>query len=149
MVAMLHVHPSRAEDLREPDELQLTPAVPVDMYHDSYGNICTRFVAPAGQLRLYNSTLVEVSGDTDPVSPGARQVPVQHLPSQVLQYLLASRYCEVDHLLNIAGTLFTATEPVYAKAMATGHAMQDTAAVCAVLEKMAGVKRARKARKKR
>ena len=34
------------------------------------------------------------------------------------------------------------------KAMATGHAMQDTAAVCAVLEKMAGVKRT-KARKKR
>jgi 3-hydroxyisobutyrate dehydrogenase-like beta-hydroxyacid dehydrogenase len=51
--------------------------------------------------------------------------------------------------LRVPTPLFTATEPVYAKAMATGLAMQDTAAVCAVLEKAAGVKRARKARKKR
>jgi putative dehydrogenase len=50
--------------------------------------------------------------------------------------------------LRVPTPLFSATEPVYAKAMATGHAMQDTAAVCAVLEKAAGVKRARKARKK-
>jgi len=103
MVAMLHVHRSRTADLREPDELRLTPAVPVEMYHDSFGNICTRFVAPAGQLRLYNSTLIEDSGEPDLVNPGARQVPVQDLPSEVLQYLLASRYCEVDQLLNTAG----------------------------------------------
>ena len=48
MVAMLHVHPSRIADLREPDELRLTPFAPVDLYHDSFGNICSRFVAPAG-----------------------------------------------------------------------------------------------------
>ena len=103
MVAMLHVHPSRTADLREPDELQLTPAAPVDLYQDSFGNICSRFVAPAGQLRLYNSTLIEDSGEPDQVNPGARQVPVQDLPSEVLRYLLASRYCEVDQLLNTAG----------------------------------------------
>jgi 3-hydroxyisobutyrate dehydrogenase-like beta-hydroxyacid dehydrogenase len=50
--------------------------------------------------------------------------------------------------LRVPTPLFTATEPVYAKAMATGLAMQDTAAVCAVLEKAAGVKRAGKARRK-
>jgi len=38
--------------------------------------------------------------------------------------------------------LFSATEPIYAAAMSTGHAAEDTAAVCAVLETMAGVKRA-------
>lgn len=37
--------------------------------------------------------------------------------------------------------LFSATLPVYAAAMSTGHAAHDTAAVCAVLEAMAGVKR--------
>jgi 3-hydroxyisobutyrate dehydrogenase-like beta-hydroxyacid dehydrogenase len=40
--------------------------------------------------------------------------------------------------------LMSATLPIYAAAMATGHAMHDTAAVCAVLESMAGVKRRRK-----
>jgi 3-hydroxyisobutyrate dehydrogenase-like beta-hydroxyacid dehydrogenase len=37
--------------------------------------------------------------------------------------------------------LFSATEPVYAAAMGTGHGAEDTAAVCAVLEAMAGLKR--------
>jgi L-threonate 2-dehydrogenase len=37
--------------------------------------------------------------------------------------------------------LFSATLPIYAAAMSTGYAMQDTAATCAVLEAMAGIKR--------
>jgi putative dehydrogenase len=37
--------------------------------------------------------------------------------------------------------LMDATLPIYAQAMTSGHAMHDTAAVCAVLEQMAGVKR--------
>jgi L-threonate 2-dehydrogenase len=39
--------------------------------------------------------------------------------------------------------LFSATLPIYAAAMSTGYAMQDTAATCAVLEAMAGLKRGR------
>ena len=105
MVAMLHVHPSRTADLRAPDELQITPAGPTDMYRDSFGNSCSRFVAPAGQLRLYNSTSIEDSGEPDAVNPSARQSPVQDLPPEVLRFLLASRYCEVDQLVNVAGTL--------------------------------------------
>ena len=45
--------------------------------------------------------------------------------------------------------LFSATIPIYASAMSMGHGLHDTAAVCAVLEKMAGVKRKRPARRKR
>jgi 3-hydroxyisobutyrate dehydrogenase-like beta-hydroxyacid dehydrogenase len=37
--------------------------------------------------------------------------------------------------------LFSATEPIYRAALSTGHADEDTGAVCAVLEAMAGVKR--------
>jgi 3-hydroxyisobutyrate dehydrogenase-like beta-hydroxyacid dehydrogenase len=37
--------------------------------------------------------------------------------------------------------LFAATRPVYAAALAGGHAMDDTASVCAVLEAEAGMKR--------
>jgi 3-hydroxyisobutyrate dehydrogenase-like beta-hydroxyacid dehydrogenase len=37
--------------------------------------------------------------------------------------------------------MFNASKPVYLKAMKSGFGAQDTAAVCAVLEKMAGVKR--------
>jgi putative dehydrogenase len=37
--------------------------------------------------------------------------------------------------------LFSATEPIYAAAMSTGHEGHDTASVCAVLESMAGIAR--------
>lgn len=110
MVALVNVHPSRVADLREPDQLQLSPAAPLETYHDSFGNICCRFVAPAGRVQLYNSTLIEDSGVPDEMNLSARQAPVQDLPSDVLRYLLASRYCEVDQFMNEAGSLFGATE---------------------------------------
>jgi 3-hydroxyisobutyrate dehydrogenase-like beta-hydroxyacid dehydrogenase len=37
--------------------------------------------------------------------------------------------------------LLSASEPIYTSAMAQGHATHDTAAVCAVLETMAGIDR--------
>ncbi len=106
MVALYHVHPSRRADLREPDDPRITPATPIREYEDSYGNLCTRFVAPAGNLQLYHMTLIEDSGEPDAVNTAARQLPVEDLPAEVLRFLLASRYCEVDRLLDVAGSLF-------------------------------------------
>jgi hypothetical protein len=40
MVGMLHVHPSRIQNLREPDEVGISPEVRVESYTDSYGNRC-------------------------------------------------------------------------------------------------------------
>lgn len=111
MVALLNVYPSRAGDLREPDELHLDPNVPVDTYIDSFGNICSRFVAPTGIIRLFNSTLIWDSGELDAQKPYARQVPVGELPPETLRYLLASRYCELDLLSPVAHELFGHTPP--------------------------------------
>jgi len=106
IVAMLNVHPSRAQDLREPDQLKLEPNIPLDTYTDSFGNVCARFLAPAGEIRLTNSTLIEDSGQPDAGDPAAPEVPVEDLPAENLRYLLASRYCEVDLLSNTAVELF-------------------------------------------
>jgi hypothetical protein len=62
IVAMLHVHPSRQADLLEPDELKLEPAVPITSYIDTFGNRCSRFVAPAGHIQLTGSTLIGGAG---------------------------------------------------------------------------------------
>ena len=43
--------------------------------------------------------------------------------------------------LGVPTPLMSACIPIYNSAMATGHAQQDTAAVCAVLESMAGIER--------
>ncbi len=109
IVAVLNVHPSRVADLREPDEIQLSPDVSQERYTDSFDNICNRFVAPPGNLRLSGSTLIEVSGDTDAVGWSAPQVPVEDLPIETLQFLLSSRYCEVDRLSGLAWQLFSET----------------------------------------
>jgi len=106
MAALLTVHPSRRPYLREPDRLTVEPGVRVEEYRDMFGNIATRFIAPAGPLRLFNSTLIEDSGQPDPVSPWAREVPVGELPPETLRYLMSSRFCEVDLLSPIAVELF-------------------------------------------
>jgi transglutaminase-like putative cysteine protease len=105
-LSMVNVHPSRVGDLREPDELVVSPAATVGSYIDSFGNRCTRFLARKGPVRLYNSTLVEDSGDPDAVNRAAREMPVEELPTETLIYLLGSRYCEVDLLSNTAAQMF-------------------------------------------
>jgi transglutaminase-like putative cysteine protease len=118
MVSMLSVHPSRAPDLRAPDELAIEPELALTGYFDGFGNRCTRFVAPAGPLRLRNVTVIEDSGTPDPVAPHAREHPVGELPNEALIYLLNSRYCEVDRLSNIATELFGATAPGWGRVQA-------------------------------
>src|SRR5580698_3735944 len=105
-IGMVNIHPSRVQDLRERDELTIEPRAPITRYLDSFGNLCTKWVARKGPLRLYNSTLIEDSGDYDPVSRLAREISVEHLPDETLPYLLSSRYCEVDLLSNTAAELF-------------------------------------------
>ncbi len=111
MVVLLNVHPSREQDLLQPDDLQTEPKLDVTTYIDTFGNRCARFVAPPGNLRLTTSTVIRDSGEKDPVNTSAREVPVGDLPNETLTYLLNSRYCEVDRLSNIAVELFGKIEP--------------------------------------
>ncbi len=83
----------------------------MEIYTDAFGNYCGRLVAPAGKLRLWNSTVIEDSGEFDPVRMYAPQTPVENLPSEVLPFLLSSRYCEVDKLTEVAWALFGQTQP--------------------------------------
>jgi transglutaminase-like putative cysteine protease len=106
MVVMLSVHPSRARDLIKPDRLSTQPGVDLVSYRDAFDNVCTRFVAPRGKLRLTADAVVRDTGLVDAVVPSARQVPLQYLPSDTLQFLLGSRYCETDLLYDVAWTLF-------------------------------------------
>jgi transglutaminase-like putative cysteine protease len=106
IVTLLNVHPSRKKDLRELDELRTYPGVNIENYEDSFGNHACRLVAPPGKIRFYNSTLVEDSGEPDAQGLNAREIPIEHLPVNVLPYLMNSRYCEVDLLSNTASELF-------------------------------------------
>jgi transglutaminase-like putative cysteine protease len=118
VVAVLNVHPSRAKELRELDEIQISPEAEQERYLDSFGNVCTTIQAPRGSLRLFNSTLIEDSGEPDPVDWSAPQLPIADLPKNTLQFLRASRYCEVDRLSDLAWQLFGNTKPGWPRAQA-------------------------------
>lgn len=117
-ILMLYTHPSRVGLLRKPDQIRLEPNIPVEEFFDNFGNRCGRIIAPIGQLRLWNDTLVEDSGKSDPINPKAIQHRVSALPPETLQYLFGSRYCEVDLLSNIAWNLFGEIQPGWARVQA-------------------------------
>ncbi|UUO05784.1 transglutaminase family protein [Blastopirellula sp. J2-11] len=119
MLTMLYLHPSREMTTKQPDRLVVTPRVPIFEYYDLFGNRCGRLVAPAGRIVFRNQALVEDCGLPDLQAPQAMQAQVQDLPSDVLLYLLASRYCEVDsELKDLAWSLFGATPPGWSRVQA-------------------------------
>jgi transglutaminase-like putative cysteine protease len=106
MVVMLNVHYTRANDLAVPDRVMTDPSVPITSYRDAFGNWCSRIVAPRGQLRLSSSAVVRDTGAPDKVVLSDRQSAVQDLPDECLLFLLGSRYCETDRLMEGAWELF-------------------------------------------
>ena len=106
MLLMVSPHPSRVQDLVGPHEITFDPPVPSRHYHDSFGNFCTRVIAPAGHFGIATRLLITDLGRADPVVPAAWQRPVEDLPDDLLIYLLGSRYCDTDRLSDFAWATF-------------------------------------------
>ena len=118
VVLMLNVHPSRASDMIEPDQLRIAPALPLTRYLDAFGNVCTRLVAPAGELKISTDALIADSGLPDAVEPTAREHEIAELPHDTLVFLLGSRYCETERLMNAAWSRFGTTPPGWPRVQA-------------------------------
>jgi transglutaminase-like putative cysteine protease len=121
----LNVHPSRVSDLITPDTLMCDPPVTYRLYRDTFGNICTRLLAPAGRLEVSADFLIHDSGLHDPLVPNAMQLPVEELPDDVIVYLSGSRYCETDQLSDIAWQLFGGIEGGWARVQAICDYVRD------------------------
>ena len=135
MVALLHLHPSVEPNLRSGNELVIealdnpfnhSPSstnytksiVPSREYTDAFGNRCVRFVAPAGYLWLSSRNVIEADNNADGAHPGAQQAAIDDLPPEVLQFLLPSRYCQVDQFGALAQDLFGHHAPGWERAVA-------------------------------
>jgi transglutaminase-like putative cysteine protease len=125
MIGLLRLHPSLDARVRAPEVLTVeqlglgdgnNTQVAIQEYVDSLGNRCSRFVAPAGYVRISGNSLVEIEAVPDPIMCDARQAMVEDLPAEVLQYLLSSRYCPVDAMSLIAGDMFAHTYPGWTRA---------------------------------
>ena len=111
MLLQVHLRPELRKLLKEAEAFQLNPAVPFRTYLDSFGNICTRLVAPPGRLELSNRFVIGDNGKADVMPVNAPQAKVEDLPDDVLVYLLGSRYCDTEKLTTLAWQQFGQIEP--------------------------------------
>jgi transglutaminase-like putative cysteine protease len=106
MVLMLSIHPSRAKDVLTDPKMTVSPSVLLHNYRDTFGNQCTRVMAPAGLVEFSSSFDVRDSGLPDEVCLHARRHPVEELPDETLLYLMGSRYCDTQRLSDFAWRTF-------------------------------------------
>ena len=119
VIYVLHVHPSRSDDLDQPENFRIEPELPIAEYLDGFGNRCGRVNPPAGVVRFLNEAVIRNPGELDVYAPEAAQHDVRELPLETLSFLLPSRYCEVDsELLDFAWRTFGNTPPGWARVQA-------------------------------
>jgi transglutaminase-like putative cysteine protease len=118
VICLLRTRSERKSDIRSLETTVTNPDVETSTYTDLFGNTCLRFVAPPGILTVWGDGTIEDSGLTDPVDWNAQEVPIADLPDDCLVYLLGSRYCETDHLSQIAWDTFGQTAPGWGRVQA-------------------------------
>jgi transglutaminase-like putative cysteine protease len=118
IIAMLHLHPSCRAQIRRDEYLLVDPQVPLGNYVDGFGNRCSRLTSPAGQLRFWNDAVLEDDGRPETHSLFARQHEIHELPYDAIEFLIASRYCEVDRMVETAWQLFGAVPAGWARVQA-------------------------------
>ena len=111
ILAMLSVRPERLPDLVTPEVIRVSPDVPIHHYTDRFGNTCSRLVAPAGRSAISADFTLLDNRKPDADFRGAQQHPVEELPDEAIVYLLGSRYCDTQLLLEQAWKLFGGTRP--------------------------------------
>lgn len=118
MLCIVSPHIERAADLVAPEAYTTSPQVPMHSYYDLFGNLCRRFVAPAGDFTFGMDATVRDSGQPDAYAPEAAEIPIAALPDETLLYLMGSRYCETDRLSQVAWDLFGQVEPGWGRVQA-------------------------------
>ena len=76
--------------------------------------------AAAGAVKLSTDAIVSDTGLPDEVVPDAAQIPVELLPEEAIVFLLPSRFCDSDRLLDLAWSLFGKTKPGWERVQGSG-----------------------------
>ncbi len=73
---------------------------------DAQGNFTQRWVLQPGQTEIVHDALVQVSSHPDNIDLKTFYIPVQDIPSDILRYVLPSRYCDSDKILSFSAIQF-------------------------------------------
>jgi transglutaminase-like putative cysteine protease len=106
MVLSVHIRPEETANLVEPETFTLFPETGYENYIDSFGNKCTRLIAPPGRFSIWNRFVKADDGLPEQLPINAYQHGVPELPKETLVYLLGSRYCDTQKLSALAWSLF-------------------------------------------
>ena len=118
ILAALEIRPERRVDLVREQRPQLTPDVPSSVYRDQFGNRCLRFTAPAGETRIHYDAVLADAGEFEKAHPDLGEVPIAELPDEALVFMLGSRYCDTDLMMDTAWNLFGHTQPGWQRVQA-------------------------------
>jgi len=94
------------------EEFLLSSGAAAEEFTDLFGNLCQRMNAPAGAFSIRTLVQVETADRAD-VAPGAPFVEVAQLPTEVLPFVLPSRYCEADRFSTLASQIVGSLTPGY------------------------------------
>lgn len=86
------------------EEFHISPHVPVVEFTDLYGNLCQRMIMPGGDFHVSVNYRASVPDevDSDPLAP---LLPAAQLPTELLHFLLPSRYCQSDKMSLLANQI--------------------------------------------
>ncbi|MCE9610274.1 MAG: transglutaminase family protein [Chthoniobacter sp.] len=84
------------------EEFGVSPTLTIGEYKDVHGNIVRRFALPAGSTTVRHDALVAVSVQPENFGAVDEPVPLAELPPELLRYILPSRYCDSDRLMDFA-----------------------------------------------
>lgn len=107
MLLQLSVHPSREPDLLSPDVIRPSPTLATESYLDLFGNRVTRVDVPPGVVTFSSDFSIRDSGLPEATPRDTPLAPINALPSDVLVFLLPSRYCDSDNLSDFAWSQFS------------------------------------------
>jgi len=118
ILTALDIEPARQRDIVEASGLVARSVVRTESYTDCFGNLRRRVCGLPGTISLSMNGVIADRGTPDPVVANAPEVPVPDLPTETLPFLLASRYCEIEFLMNMAWAQFGGIVGGWAKVQA-------------------------------
>jgi transglutaminase-like putative cysteine protease len=119
VAAVFQVEPQDEPRQRALDQsLTFQPQGAHTTYQDTFGNRCSRLHLTSGVVSAHYDATFELPRIPDDTDPDAPEVPIDQVPSEVLMYLLPSRFCLSDVLAEEAWARFGGLAPGWRRVQA-------------------------------
>lgn len=100
------------------EELTFPNGVNTQVSEDTHGNVVHRFDLPIGRSVIRQDAFVTLPPIPENHDAVGEPVPVSLLPAELLRYILPSRYCDSDRLMDFAFSQFGQVQHGFARVQA-------------------------------